>query len=83
MKLASSAVEPLGGMNDVLPVSTLSIDRVRAEYCEAPGLRLTLEQASRFLGLDAEICERAFQELEKAGFLSRKPDGTYQHPGQV
>jgi Fic family protein len=70
-------------MNGVLPASTLSIDRVRAEYCEAPGFRLTFEQASRLLGLDAETCERAFQELEKAGFLSRRPDGTHQYPCQV
>jgi Fic family protein len=83
MKLASPGVEPQVGMNGALLASTLSIDRVRAEYCEAPGLRLTLEQASRFLGLDAKTCERAFQELEKAGFLSRRPDGTYQHPCRI
>jgi DNA-binding IclR family transcriptional regulator len=52
--------------------------RVRAEYSEAPGLRLTLEQASRFLGIDPPTCERALEELEREGFLWRCADGRYQ-----
>jgi hypothetical protein len=58
-------------------------ERIRAEYSEAPGLRLTLVQASRFLGLDAAMCERAFQELEQVGFLFRCPDGSYRHARHV
>jgi hypothetical protein len=57
--------------------------RIRAEYSEMPGLRLTVEQASRFLGLDTRTCEEVFRELERDGFLSRCPDGRYQHGRHV
>jgi hypothetical protein len=66
-----------------LCVAPVLIARIRAEYREGPGLRLTIIQASRFLGLDAITCERAFEELADAGFLSRCSDGTYQQaPGE-
>jgi DNA-binding transcriptional regulator YhcF (GntR family) len=58
-------------------------ERIRAEYSEAPGLRLTMGQASRFLGIDAMTCERAFQELEDVGFLCRRTDGSYQQTRRV
>lgn len=53
-------------------------ERIRAEYQEAPGLRLTVAQAARFWGLDPATCEQAFQKLEAAGFLVRRGDGSYQ-----
>ena len=66
-------------MKEHLPIPASLTERILAEYSEAPGLRLTVMQACRFLGLDALTCERAFEELEHKGFLFRRSDGSYQH----
>jgi hypothetical protein len=51
--------------------------RVRAEYEETPGLRLTVAQAARFWCLDERKCEQVLDQLKAAGFLRRCPDGSY------
>jgi len=53
------------------------IKRIRAEYLEMPGLRLTVEQAQRLCGVDRPVCRAALDALVDAGFLCVKPDGTY------
>ena len=53
------------------------LDRVRGEYLEMPGLRLTCAQASRLWGLDAETCEQLLLELMDRRFLQCTPDGRY------
>jgi hypothetical protein len=53
------------------------LDRVRAEYREMPGLRLTLAQASRLWGLDRTTCAGLLDVLVRSGFLSRTTDGCY------
>jgi hypothetical protein len=50
--------------------------RVRAEFNEMPGLRLTQAQAGRLLGLDASSCQRVINALVGASFLKRMGDGT-------
>jgi hypothetical protein len=45
--------------------------RIRAEYLEMPGLRLTAPQAQRLFGLDSETWERVLAVLLDAKFLSR------------
>jgi hypothetical protein len=54
--------------------------RVRSEFAEMPGLRLTREQATRLWSLPGEVCERIFSELERSGFLRRLNDGAYGRP---
>ncbi len=56
---------------------TLMLERVRAEYLEMPGLRLTLPQAQRLCGLERELCRSILQALVEAKFLCVKSDGTY------
>lgn len=51
--------------------------RVRGEYLEMPGLRLTPAQAQRLWGLDATATESIIQVLVDARFLRRAPDGTF------
>ncbi len=53
------------------------LSRIRGEFCEMPGLSLTLPQASRFFGLPEQQCLQMLQELVSAGLLSRRPDGRY------
>jgi len=44
--------------------------RIRAEYAEMPGLKLTLPQASRLFNIDTMRCERALDTLVASGALS-------------
>lgn len=50
--------------------------RCRGEFLEMPGMRLTLPQAARFLGIDRTVCEQALEQLVSSGFL-RKNGTTY------
>ena len=43
--------------------------RIRAEYLEMPGLRLTREQAQRLWGLDADTCLQFLELLTSERFL--------------
>jgi len=51
--------------------------RICGEYLEMPGLRLTLPQAQRLWGLDAQTCTQLLQSLIDQQFLCVKHDGTY------
>lgn len=53
------------------------LGRVRAEFEEAPGLKLTLAQAVRFWGLDESTCEWVLDQLTRLDFLKRDPGGRY------
>lgn len=52
-------------------------DRIRAEYLEMPGLRLTLAQAQRLCGVEPAVCQQVFDALVEERFLSMRPNGTY------
>ena len=45
------------------------VNRVRAEFNEMPGLRLTREQAARLLGLDQPACDEVIDQLVSTSFL--------------
>jgi hypothetical protein len=51
--------------------------RVRGEYIEMPGLRLTSAQAQRLWGLDRAACESLLGALVDAKFLLRTRDGAF------
>jgi len=48
------------------------VARVRGEYCEMPGLRLTVSQACRLWHLDVSTCEMLLEQLALEGFSSRQ-----------
>lgn len=52
-----------------------TLRRVRAEFLEMPGLKLTVPQAQRLWGFDRHTCEAVIEELTEARFLSRTRDG--------
>ena len=66
-------------MNENLVIAPTDhiLRRIRAEYLEMPGLRLTLAQAQRLWGLEAHACLQLLESLTTAGFLARKDNGTY------
>jgi hypothetical protein len=53
------------------------VRRIAAEFREMPGLVLTVEQASRFLGVEIAECERVLAGLVKHGVLRRVGSGSY------
>lgn len=59
------------------PASDPWLVRIRAEFLEMPGLRLTPAQARRLWALDAPACDRALSTLVRSGFLRIGPDGAY------
>ena len=66
-------------MSESLTVVTRTqlLRRVKAEYIEMPGLRLTAAQASRLWGLDSAACLDVLERLIRERFLQQRPDGTY------
>jgi hypothetical protein len=70
--------EPAGaaqhaGSADFAPVAR----RVRSEYMEMPGLKLTEDQARRLWGLDEPTCAALLASLVETGFLIRTRDGKF------
>jgi hypothetical protein len=60
-----------------LPRRAALARRLSNEFCEMPGLILSLPQASRFLGVEPDACERIFAGLEREGLIRHGPGNTY------
>jgi len=58
-------------------ILTKLVQRIREEFEEAAGLRVTVAEAARFFGLDIEVCSKVLSELHQAGFLAKSGDGRY------
>jgi hypothetical protein len=54
-----------------------TIERIRGEFLEMPGLRLTAAQVARLCGLDRTNCQGVLDALVDARFLRVSTDGTY------
>jgi hypothetical protein len=59
------------------------LNRIRSEFLEMPGQRLTRVQAQRLYGINELQCQRALDTLVDTRFLCVKPDGTYARPPTV
>ena len=53
------------------------VRRIRGEYLEMPGLRVTARQAQRLFGLDVITCNEVLACLLQSGFLSYTVDGMF------
>ena len=53
------------------------LERLRAEYREMPGMRLTLEQVRRLCGIEQPLCKVALEALVEAKFLHLGSDGAF------
>jgi hypothetical protein len=51
--------------------------RVRGEFLEMPGLRLTTAQAQRLWTIDRPTCEALLNALVESRFLDRTRDGSF------
>ena len=53
------------------------IRRIRSEFIEMPGLKLTFQQACRLWNLSAGSCREALDALREEGFLYQTPSGAF------
>ena len=53
------------------------VNRLRAEFMEMPGLRLTSRQVQRLCGVEQTLCQLGLDVLVEMKFLSVKSDGVY------
>jgi hypothetical protein len=53
------------------------VERVRSEYIEMPGMRLTPRQLQRLCGIGPALCDAVLESMVDSRFLTAKPDGTY------
>jgi hypothetical protein len=56
---------------------TALAQRVRGEYVEMPGLRLSVRQASRLFSVAQDAAAAVLDELQQASVLTRSDDGVY------
>jgi hypothetical protein len=54
-----------------------AFERIRAEFSEMPGMRLTPEQVERLSGVDRAVCQDVLEDLVRAKFLDRLSNGSY------
>lgn len=58
------------------------VRRIRGEFLEMPGLRLTPKQAQRLWRLDERACDAVLDALVGARFLAKTRDGAFvRHDG--
>ena len=57
------------------------VRRVRAEFLEMPGLRLTFAQAMRLWGLGEDDCRRVIDVLVDGCFLQKTSTGEFVRAG--
>ncbi len=53
------------------------LQRIRGEFLEMPGLKLTIAQAARLWHLDPHMSEELLDTLVMDGMLRRSADGAY------
>jgi len=51
--------------------------RIRGEFKEMPGLRLSPRQASRLWSIESAVCEQMLDALVRSGYLRRDRNGLY------
>jgi hypothetical protein len=64
-------------MRWALDDATTVLNRIRSEFREMPGLRVTLAQAARLWHLDPRTSESFLNALVVDGLLRRRADGVY------
>jgi hypothetical protein len=53
------------------------IERVRSEFADMPGMRLTVAQVQRLCGVEELVCTAVLDTLVESRVLCRNSDGTY------
>lgn len=72
-----TTLPPAAGIQSAMQTNDRHLARIRSEYREMPGLKLTAAQASRFWNLGPEESRAALETLVEARILWRTTDGHY------
>lgn len=72
---SSTAVRPERGGNPHLDGRL--VRRIRAEFLEMPGLKLTLRQAAKVFGAESAVVNPLLEQLRAEGFLVRDSSGAF------
>ena len=67
--------------NSVSQQEQVLSDRIRAEYHEMPGMKLTLSQAAKLFNVERTQCARLLAGLVQVGALASR-EGTFGLPGR-
>jgi len=70
------ATAPRHGAGTAETISLLAM-RVRAEYREMPGLRLTVRQAARLFSVSLDVADAVLHELQRASILTCSNEGAF------
>jgi hypothetical protein len=62
---------------EVMMVNEQVLARIRAEFIEMPGMRLTPAQVQRLCGVDGTLCQQVLDVLVQTKFLCVKTNGAY------
>src|SRR5262245_45394649 len=54
-----------------------TVERLRGEFLEMPGLRLSVIQVQRLCGVERSLCKAVLNALVEEKFLQQRADGTY------
>lgn len=54
-----------------------TLDRLRSEFLEMPGLRLTVPQVQKLCGIESHLCRAVLDALVDAGFLTVDAQNRY------
>ena len=71
-----STIEDRRARSTPRAIDTL-LQRIRSEYTEMPGLKLTEAQARRLWNIDGPTCRLVLTTLLDQRFLKRTPSDTY------
>jgi hypothetical protein len=74
---AHSRVQAVDLARQTLPPHDVLLTRIRAEYHEMPGLRLTPAQVQRLCGVEQALCRILLDTLVDEKFLCVKSDGHF------
>jgi hypothetical protein len=75
-KIMTTVEAPIGEHHYDESITSL-LHRIRSEFIEMPGMRLTSAQAARLWGMEPHTSERILAGLALAGFLSKNKEGAY------
>jgi hypothetical protein len=64
-------------VTDAMANGDFLVARVRGEYCEMPGLQLTVTQTRRLWQIDTLTCEMLLKQLVHEDFLCKTEKGVY------
>ncbi len=75
--VADMNMNPIAGSSDGGEAFARAVARAKAEYLEMPGLKLTVEQATRLWAFDLALCHSVLRTLVDSRFLVQTKNASF------